>query len=302
MNCFYGGYLSKNNEVFMIDVSETLVDKINKEGVLVEDSRGASLKYYPKAYTDSREIGGEVDLVLVFVKTMYNDSALRSNQHLFRENTYVMTMQNGGGNDEVFLKYVRPERLIYGTTQAGCLLLGAGHTKNTNPGEIHIGCAAPNKEGVMKVVELFREAGFSDTFYEDDPGYFVWRKLIVNAVLNSLSTALQMPFGFIGTDTWAQGLAMDIIREAVAVANAEGAPVTVEDEADIIMGRARAGKEGQASMFQDFLHDRRMEIDAITGYIIEKAKKNHIPVPVNETIYRILHALEGTYSYEYRLK
>lgn len=34
-----------------------------------------------------------------------------------------------------------------------------GYTKNTNPGEIHIGSAAPNREGAMKVVELFKEAG-----------------------------------------------------------------------------------------------------------------------------------------------
>lgn len=214
----------------------------------------------------------------------------------------MMTMQNGGGNDEIFLKYVRPERLIYGTTQSGCVLLGPGHTRNTNPGEIHIGCAVPNKEGVMKIVDLFKAAGLPDTYYEDEPGYFVWRKLIINAVLNSLSTALQVPFGFIGTDAYAEGLAMDIIKEAVAVANAEGAAVTVEDEVNIIMGRARAGKDGQASMFQDFLHDRKMEIDAITGYIVEKARKHNIPVPVNETIYRILHALEGTYSFEYRVR
>lgn len=79
MNCLYGGYLSENNEVFMVDVSKALVDKINAEGVQVDYSDGTTLTYYPRAYTDSHEIGGEVDLVIVFVKTMYNESALQSN-------------------------------------------------------------------------------------------------------------------------------------------------------------------------------------------------------------------------------
>ena len=116
MGALFGGYLSRGNDVLLVDVNQALVEKINRDGVRIEEPDGTVQICRPHALTDTAG-QAPVDLMIVFVKSMYSRSALENNRHLMGPNTYLMTLQNGKGHEEKLLEFVDRAHVIIGTTQ-----------------------------------------------------------------------------------------------------------------------------------------------------------------------------------------
>lgn len=125
----------------------------------------------------------------------------------------------------------------------------------------------------------------------------LWRKLALNCVVNPLTFLLQRRNRFILTPELA-GLRLAIMREVEAVAAQEG----VRLEADDLlrhMETAMAPSMNYSSMYQDWLRYAlrratdsqarlRTEIGELTGAVVARAKRHDIPVPVNETLLRLV--------------
>ena len=56
---------------------------------------------------------------------------------------------------------------------------------------------------------------------------------------------------------------------------------------------AGATADNTSSMRQDVPAGRRTEVDAIGGYVLERAREYDLEVPVNETMTRLLRAWEA---------
>ncbi|MBR0070663.1 MAG: 2-dehydropantoate 2-reductase, partial [Synergistaceae bacterium] len=48
MGSIYGGRLSQNNEVFLVDTNKAVIDVVNQNGLILEEN-GHDNKYSPKA-------------------------------------------------------------------------------------------------------------------------------------------------------------------------------------------------------------------------------------------------------------
>ena len=100
MGCLYGAYLSRSNQVIMIDSYAPQTESIARGGITVAETDGTEKVFKENI---SACLSGcckeKVDLVIVFVKSTNTDAALSENQSLFGEDTIVLTLQNGAGND-----------------------------------------------------------------------------------------------------------------------------------------------------------------------------------------------------------
>ena len=52
MGSIYGGRLSQNNEVFLVDTSKAIIDAVNQNGLILEEN-GQDNRYSPKALTST---------------------------------------------------------------------------------------------------------------------------------------------------------------------------------------------------------------------------------------------------------
>lgn len=86
MGALFGGYLAERNEVYLVDVDARRVERINAEGVRIREQDGTEKVYHPAAVTESTGLP-EMDLVIVFVKAMYTESALEANRGLIGPET-----------------------------------------------------------------------------------------------------------------------------------------------------------------------------------------------------------------------
>lgn len=290
MGSLFGGYLSKHNDVSIVDVNENRVEMIQKQGITIDEVNGAAV-YWPKA-TVSTEKMSDVDLILVFVKAMYTDAALSQNRHLITENTYIMTLQNGTGHETALLKFTDRAHVIIGTTQHNSSVVSDGHIHHGGGGKTIFGLLDGDSTTVQHIADEFNRCGF-ETAVSDEVRKEIWTKLFLNTAASSLTAVLQVPLGFILENKHACFAMEQLAREAVMVANADMAanfdPEAVINDIKSILSNA---SQGYTSIFADLKNGIRSEVDTISGSVVTTAKKLGLKVPCHEFLVYLIHAFE----------
>lgn len=297
MGCLYGGPLSVNNEVYFIDVWKEHVDKINKEGLRIKKGE-EDVVYHPVAVTDSASVGS-VDLVIVFVKSVNTAQALSNNRNLFGDNTTVLTLQNGYGNDEDILPYVKAENLLIGTSNCGATILSPGYVLQAGIGTTNIGVRKGNSlDQAHKIAEVLNEAGF-ESDVSDEVMKIIWNKLLVNAGLNAVLALLDVRNGFMAVSKSAYSVGLELIKEGALVAKAEGFEFNADEIAEkyYIQGAKVVGNN-RCSMLQDVSRKKKTEVERINGAISRLGSIHGITTPYNDLMVKLINAKEDTYSFE----
>ena len=117
----------------------------------------------------------------------------------------------------------------------------------------------------------------------------LWVKLMGNAVFNPLSALTRASLRDMAESPVLAPVVRAAMEEVDAVAARLGIaiPVSIEQR---IRGAARVGAH-KTSMLQDLESGRPLEIDAITGAVVELAGRLGVPVPHLETIYASVKVL-----------
>lgn len=298
MGSLYGGPLSTHHEVWLLDVWKEHVERINKEGLVIRQGDTKSSIYHPKAACSASETGA-ADLAIIFVKSVDTAEALAKNREIFGPDTMVLTLQNGYGNDEDILPYIRAENFFIGTTACGATMLGPGEVFQAGKGITSIGVTKTGSlERAQQIVDILEESGF-EAKTAPDVMEAVWIKLLVNVGLNAPLALLGVRNGFIGDSSNAMEIGKALVAEGVAVAEAEG--YHLDGDAIVqhyyVEGSKVVGKN-RCSMLQDMDRKRKTEIGKINGAIVKLGKRHGIPTPYNEVFTYLVQAKEETYCYE----
>ncbi len=290
MGSLYGGYLSKNNEVTLVDVYAPTVEAINKDGLKLKERDGSVTLVHPTATTDTTGMGIQ-DLVIVFVKSMFTISALETNKALIGPETYLMTLQNGAGHESKLLKFADRKHVIIGSTQHNAAVLGPGFVNHGGSGMTSIGLLDGGSEKLAAVAENFASCGF-ECHTEENVQKQIWKKMMTNTAASSLTGLFQVPLGFIHSDASANWIMRKLAHEAVTVANALGLGF---DEEEVIADVEKVlinSPQGLTSIYADIRDGRRTEVDTISGSVVEAAHDLDIAVPYHEMVVKCIHALE----------
>lgn len=289
MGCLFGGYLSVHNEVWLIDIDAGKVEAIRAHGVTIEESFGDQV-YHPYAESDAPGLG-EMDLVILFVKAMQSREALDKNRHLIGEHTYLMSLQNGAGHENVMADFVAPHHCIIGTTQHNSSFKMPGRIHHGGGGKTYIGMLASESPFLRVIAENFRSCGF-DTEISGNIKYHIWNKLFLNSSASVLTAILQVKLGFIAETPHAWNLARLLIEEAVSVANADNQCFDADQVTADVRNVLVKARDGYTSIYADIRDGARTEVDTISGSVIRKARELGISVPAHEFAAALIHAME----------
>ncbi len=291
MGSIYGGHLCLKNEVYLIDKKQELVEKIQKDGLKILENN-EDVIYRPKALTSSENLG-EVDLVIVFVKSIFSRDALRENSHIIGKNTYVMTLQNGAGHEDILSEFVPYERVIIGTTEDNGAILENGYVRRGGKGRTNIGMLVEDKRLILpKVKACFDECGFDTKIFENIQ-YLIWDKLFTNVSLSALTGVLQVPIGFIYKNEYAWNMTKELIRETLKVTKAMGLEFDEKDIINRVKETSINSPEGITSICADIKNGRKTEVDTISGAVVKMGEKLGVDVPLHKFVVNMVHALES---------
>ncbi len=290
MGTLFGGILSRQNDVLLVEINPDRVKRINEGGAIIRDADGEH-SYFPKAVTDTNN-QEPMDLVVVFVKAMFTESALEANRGLIGKDTYLMTLQNGAGHEEKLLKFADREHVIIGTTQHNAALTKEGTVSHGGTGITTIGLLDGHSEVLEPVKEMFNAAGLKCVIC-DEVKKQIWTKLFTNTGASALTAVLQVPLGYLVQEEHAHEIMKTLCREAVTVANAEGNYGFKEDEViRCVETVCKNAPNGYTSIYSDIKAGRHTEVDTISGSVIAAAEKMGIDVPFHTMIVSLIHAME----------
>lgn len=294
MGSLYGGYLSKAHEVYVCDVWKEHIEAIRKDGIRLDEPSGETAVFRPAfATSDPSEIG-HMDLMIVFVKYMLLEEALKNAKSMIGPETVVLSLQNGIGNYDEIAKVVPEKQICCGTTAHGCTFLEPGHVRHTGVGITNVGTLKGDMASAEKVAQALRQGGFEAAAHENVME-LIWHKLFANIAINAITALLDQPNATVAENPHERVLAEKMVREAVAVANATGCHFDLEEQLKSAMDVALATGTNRSSMLQDVTRQRETEIKIINGAVVRTGQEAGIPTPYNEAVCHLIQAKQSFY-------
>lgn len=291
MGSIYGGHLSQNNSVMLVDTNKDVVEQVANNGLLIEED-GVTNTYHPSA-VNSTEGQQPVDLVILFVKALFSKAALESNRSLIGPDTRLMTLQNGAGHEDLLKQFVAEDRIVIGTTEDNGAVLGMGHVRRGGAGITNVGMLVDDREGFLpRLKASFDSCGFQVKIHQNIQT-LIWDKLFTNVSLSALTGVLQVDMGYIAADKYAWDLCCQLIHETVKTAEAAGLEFNEEKIREKVRNTSLSNPNGCTSIRADLRDGRRTEVDTISGAVVRTAHKYGVEVPGHEFVLRLVHAMES---------
>lgn len=294
MGSIYGGHLAQHNEVYLVDTNTRVVEEINANGLRI-DEEGQTRVYHPQAVCDTSALG-PMDLVILFVKSIYSRAALGGNPALIGPDTRLMTLQNGAGHEDILADFAPREHIIIGTTEDNGAVLAPGHVRRGGEGRTNVGMLTPDGDNFLpRLQQAFDSCGFQVRIHENIQ-QLIWEKLFTNVSLSAVTGILQVDMGFIAADEYAWALTRTLLHEAVCTAAAAGLTFDEEALAEKVRSTSRNNPQGCTSIRADLAAGRRTEVDTISGAVVRAAGKYGVAVPCHEFVVRMVHAMEDRHK------
>lgn len=276
----YAAKLAPQNDLILVGRAAH-VDAINQHGLRIEGLEAQTVRL--RAATEAKRIERDA-LILLTAKVPDTEKVLEPIAPLVREDTTILLLQNGIGNEKVAVAALRGKGVVLrGITQFGAILERPGTIRFT----VQRHTLIEAHERSPRIAETLTAAGL-DCRISTDITAAVWRKLIHNCVINPITSILGSTVGRIG-DPALRPLKQLVIDECLAVAAAEG--ITFEDDFMQEIDSLYSSSPNTVSMRQDLLRGRQTEIDYLNGALVSLGKKHQINCPVNQTLTEIIRAM-----------
>ena len=210
----------------------------------------------------------------------------------------VMTVQNGIGADEIVAQH-GDWRLLSGVTFMSGTRHSDTHVEYVLDTPTWIGPSrGATPDDARAVANLLESSGLKAQAFDDLRGA-QWSKLIFNATVNTVAAlpGLRHDRHVAALDDPRDlgHLVRGLMDEGRAVAAAAGVELD-EDPWEMNVLATRRGNRHAPSMLEDVRAERRTEVDMITGSRVRVAHRVGVPVPLHETMYRLIKAKEDSWQ------
>lgn len=258
------------------------------ERMTVEQAEGKIESPIP-ALTDPSRAEPQ-DWVLLCTKVQDTASSGPWLQHLCGPATRVAALQNGIGHAERLAPFVGEATVIPTIVYYNSERLAADRVRYRRGGEYDF-AVADDADGQAFAALL--EGTPLRTLLSSDFKTLAWRKLLVNAVGNPVSAlTLQRNAVFLREDVAA--LCLAALEEAATVGRADGAQLAADEAAQTMARLVAIPPDAGSSMYFDRLAGRPLEIDALTGAVVEAADRHRVPTPLLRVLLTLARAASAS--------
>lgn len=291
IGAYVGAALVRGGADVLLIARGAQLEAIRRDGVRVKSERG-DFEARPEA-TDELEAIGDADVVIVALKAYSLTELAPQLGAALRDGAATIWMQNGIPWWYGQLESVDPGGVIRASipfeSVIGCVVYAA--TELESPGVIRhvegtrftLGEAdGSDSERVRAISEAFVAGGLKAPVEEDLAGQ-IWLKLLGNASFNPVSALTRATLGELGELPEMVALLRAMFEEIAAVATALGVEFPVSLERRLEGGLAVG--DHKTSMLADLEAGKPLELDCMTGAVIELARQHDVAVPHLDAVY-----------------
>lgn len=293
IGCYYGARLLKaGHQVSFIARGEHLT-VMQKQGLTLDHPsfrfcdhvNALSQDQWKEEYNCS-----DFDLIILTLKSNVTETLMHEMADWLREGSCpILTLQNGVDNEIHISNIVGIQRTLGGlAVRIGGHILKPGHVKAEGEAQVIFG-QWPHDNGsshLNSLLSLFKKAQI-DASLSQDIRFELWKKLIINNGVNPISALTGLDTKQITSDPILRKTVLCMMQETAAAAKYDDVILTAKDVHEMLelISQFNAIK---TSMLVDFEKGRPLEINAISGAVIERSQQLGINSPVTSLIHKLL--------------
>ncbi|MFD9354829.1 2-dehydropantoate 2-reductase [Streptomyces sp. NPDC060031] len=267
---------------------------LKRDGVRITDGTSDWTVPQVRASDDPRDIG-EVDFVLLCVKTQQLPEAIDTLSPMVGEGTAVITVQNGVEAPEQVAAGIGRERVLPGMARVVALPTDPGEARRVGPPGA-LGFAEWDGSVSERVLRL-REVLSAATVTVMEPSDIwadLWAKFLLVAPVGSLGAATGgATIGELRSRAGTRRMLIAGMREIYETGVELGIALP-GDAVDTAIGiMDRQSPDATSSLQRDILAGRPSELEAWTGAAVRLAERAGKAAPVLETVYELLATREA---------
>jgi len=185
----------------------------------------------------------------------------------------IVPLLNGIDHLDLLRSKYGHQKVIAATIAVESERVAPGHIVQRSP-FARLNVSSAGRPLLAATLDQFQKMGFECRFIDDEPT-LMWSKIVFLAPMALATTAFNQPVGGVMSNLGRKAEWEASVREACAVALAEGAKV----EADVVLaGMSKLPYHMRSSMQKDVEQGNRPELDAIAGPIIRTGDRLGIEV------------------------
>ncbi|MGL5031587.1 MAG: ketopantoate reductase family protein [Aeromonas sp.] len=227
---------------------------------------------------------GHIQRLLVMTKAHQVVSALAPLVGQLDPRVPIVLLHNGMGVAEQVANMFAHNPVIAGVTNHGAVRVGHFAFRHMGKGDTWLG---PINEAAKAHGSLADDLAHAVGQVEWDPHIAArqWHKLAINCAINPLTALYKLKNGELAAPRFVDVL-QQICVEVADVMCAEGMTTTGSELLRRVMTIIELTADNDSSMYQDMEQGKETEIEAITGFLLNKAAEHGIAVPVNQGLYQ----------------
>ena len=288
LGCYFGGRLVQAGaDVSFIARGAHLV-ALQESGLTVESPLGDFRLEKVHATSDPADVG-PVDIVLFLVKLPDTRAAAQQIAPLLRENTGVLSFQNGIDAWDWIGDEVGKKRVIGGTAAIPAMIRSPGViTHSAEFAKLVFGeFDGAQSARCTKLLSLLQAAGVDATLV-DDVEVKVWEKFVMLSTFSAATALCRLPIGPIRSNPDSAELLRQLVAESMSVGLKLCPGLSPDHEQACLQFFENAPDGMRSSLLDDLTRGKPLEVAHLSGAVVRKAKELGIEAPAHETAFRAL--------------
>lgn len=262
---------------------------MREHGLRLESPVGNVHLPKPQVTDDPGSLAGPFDIVVIAVKLRDTETAARAILPLIGPETGVLSLQNGVTKDDILRPIVGEKALMGGVAYMGTAISRPGVIQHTGTmqrivfGEYH-GRRSKRAEALR---EHCLKTGI-DAVISDDIRRSIWEKFAFLVGMAAVTATIRLPIGPIRSHPLTRKFYLDAMREAAAVGRALGVrlPEDFAEERMAFVDTLPATMT--ASLHHDLERGNPLEVEWLSGAVVELGASVGVPTPVHRAVRDIL--------------
>jgi len=290
---YFGGRLAQAGEDVVFIARGEHLRAITGKGLRI-DSINGDFRVDPAKATDDPATVGEVDYILVAVKSWQLPDAIETMRPMVGKKTSIVPLQNGVEAPDQLSRVFGAERVLGGLCSVISMIAGPGHVSHVGAhplitfGELD----HRRSERGERLRNAFSRTEGVQVKVPDDIHVAMWNKFLMIAPWGGLGALTRAPIGVTRRLPETRALLEHAMEEVYLLARARKVAMERESIDQAMRFLDNLPDEGTASMQRDILAGRPSELDAQNGAVVRLGKEAGVATPVNGMIYSSLLPLE----------
>jgi 2-dehydropantoate 2-reductase len=293
---YFGAKLARAGQDVTFVARGAHLEAIRRSGLEVRSAKLGDFTVRAGAESDTAKIG-PVDVAIVSVKAYDNATALPLLTPLMGPDTAVLTLQNGVDSVDEVAAVVGARRVLGGTTYVATALEGPGLIVQTGVhrsiifGEVFDEGSSRITPRVQAIADVMAAADIQVTPVAD-ARVPIWDKFVYLVAFSGFTGASRLAIGHIWKYPHVQDLFYACSREIAAIAAAEGVTISANRFDTLREYMQNLPSTTRSSLLIDLEQGKRIEVEALQGAAVRRAKKHGVPAPIVSTLYALLKPWE----------